>query len=160
MPRTVIIPMIFGRKDNTSVHMEGLSIAPLTWSPHRIYLHGHLSSRLLKVLSEDGQVKACLAFTTVTGVVVAMSPFHNSNNYESAVLCKLDRVCHPIVAESLADGFTRFIDDDKEKLDALTRITNHAFRAPDGSEGDRWALSRETSDIEVSRRNRDSDGVF
>lgn len=43
----------------------------------RIYLHGHLSSRLLKVLSDDGEVKACLAFTNVDGVVVAMSPFHS-----------------------------------------------------------------------------------
>ncbi|KAL7008099.1 hypothetical protein EMMF5_002281 [Cystobasidiomycetes sp. EMM_F5] len=107
-----IIPMIFGR---------------------RIYLHGHLSSRLLKVLSDDGEVKACLAFTNVDGVVVAMSPFHSSMNYESAVLY----------------GLTRFISDPTEKNDALTRITNHSFRAPDGTEGDRWTLSRETSEVEL-----------
>lgn len=53
----------------------------MTRSPHgSIYLHGHISSRLLKALSSEGDngpVKACLAFTNVDGLVVSFSPFHN-----------------------------------------------------------------------------------
>ena len=50
----------------------------------------------------------------------------------------------------LTVGYTRFISDNAEKNDALTRITNHAFRASNGTEGDRWADSRETSETEVN----------
>ena len=46
-------------------------------------------------------------------------------------------------------GYTRFVDDEKERLEALRRITNHSFRAPDGTEGDRWTDSRDTTQIEV-----------
>jgi uncharacterized protein len=45
----VIIPMIYGRVDD------------------KVYLHGHLSTGLLKALSED-DVKACVAVTLVQGL--------------------------------------------------------------------------------------------
>ena len=47
----VIIPMIYARKDDV------------------IYLHGHLSSRLLKTLSRS-DVKACVSVTLVHGLVI------------------------------------------------------------------------------------------
>ncbi|PWA03307.1 hypothetical protein BB558_000533 [Smittium angustum] len=109
-----VIPMIYGRVDDT------------------IYLHGYISGRLLKSLgksdgSNDGP-KACITVTMVDGLVVALSAFHNSNNYRS--------VC--------VFGRARAVDDLDEKLLALTAITNHQFRG-----GDKWANSREITKTEL-----------
>lgn len=53
-----------------------------------------------------------------------------------------------------ADGCSRLVDDEAEKVEALTLITNHAFRdAVAGENGDRWSDSRPTSASEVSYLN-------
>jgi uncharacterized protein len=65
---------------------------------------------------------------------VSLTPFHNSNNYTSAVLF----------------GRTSSVSDEAEKDKALTVITNHQFHSrKDGSKGDRWADSRKTSAAEL-----------
>lgn len=64
------------------------------------------------------------------GLVVSLTPFHNSNNYSSCVLF----------------GHSRLVSDPKEKLEALKRITNEPFRR---TGGDRWADSREPTSVEV-----------
>jgi hypothetical protein len=76
----------------------------------------------------------------------------HSNNYESAIVCKstigTNRKSKPDFSPTV--GYTRLLADDKEKNEALTRITNHTFRQPSGEEGDRWADSRKTTPTEVS----------
>ncbi|KAK7448461.1 hypothetical protein VKT23_013723 [Stygiomarasmius scandens] len=105
----VIIPMIYARDEET------------------IFLHGHLGSRLLKTLSEDN-VKSCITVTNVDGLVVSLTPFHNSNNYSSCVLF----------------GHSRLVSDSTEKLKALKLITNKPFNG-----GDRWGDCRTPSQVDV-----------
>jgi len=112
-----VIPMAYGRIGN------------------EIYLHGHLASRLLKTLSQDG-AKACVAVTHVDGLVLALTPFHNSMNYRSVVVY----------------GHAHLISDSERerKAAALTAVTNHPFRAVGG---DRWDDARPPSDTD-SRSTR------
>ncbi|THU94563.1 hypothetical protein K435DRAFT_668251 [Dendrothele bispora CBS 962.96] len=107
----VIIPMIYGRDEET------------------IFLHGHLGSRLLNMLSED-DVKSCITVTNVDGLVISLTPFHNSNNYSSCVLF----------------GHSRLVSNPDEKLKALKLITNKPF---DKTGGDRWDDSRAPSQVDV-----------
>ncbi|KAI9308879.1 hypothetical protein BJ944DRAFT_259484 [Cunninghamella echinulata] len=62
----VIIPMIYGRKENT------------------LYLHGYVSGRLVKHLAQGRKV--CIAVSEINGLVLALSPFHHSVNYKSCVV--------------------------------------------------------------------------
>lgn len=59
-----IIPMCFGFEND------------------QIFLHGHVSGRLMKLFRE-GPVDICLSTTTVDGIVCARSLFHHSLNYRS-----------------------------------------------------------------------------
>ncbi|KAI0692756.1 hypothetical protein BC835DRAFT_1355918 [Cytidiella melzeri] len=107
-----VIPMAYGRIDN------------------EIYLHGHLASRLLKALSENG-ARACITVTHIDGLVLALTPFHNSMNYRSVV----------------AFGHARLIpdSDSERKIAALTAVTNQPFRA---ASGDRWTDARPPSEVD------------
>ncbi|KIY45542.1 hypothetical protein FISHEDRAFT_76399 [Fistulina hepatica ATCC 64428] len=75
-----------------------------------IYLHGHVSARLLKLNSPDG-TPVCIAASSVDGLVLALTPFNHSNNYRSAVVF----------------GRAHAVTSDAEKLWALERITDNAL---------------------------------
>jgi len=77
------------------------------------YLHGYVSSRLMRLADEAvkaGQpgLPVCVAATQVNGFVLALTPFHNSYNYRSAVL----------------QGTATVVDDEAEKMWALELITD------------------------------------
>ncbi|KAI8062735.1 hypothetical protein BC940DRAFT_308252 [Gongronella butleri] len=62
----VVIPMVYGRKDDY------------------IYLHGYVSSRLQKHLAKGKKV--CMEVTELNGLVLALSPFNHSVHYETCVV--------------------------------------------------------------------------
>ncbi|KAF9237217.1 hypothetical protein BU15DRAFT_76124 [Melanogaster broomeanus] len=69
------------------------------------YLHGYVSSRLMKVSSkaqnsEQAGLPVCIAATSVDGYVLALSPFSHSYNYRSAVV----------------QGTATVVEDEEEKL--------------------------------------------
>ena len=85
-----------------------------------LYLHGHAASRLMKLPKDfpDG-LPVCVSAAILDGIVLALAPFHNSCNYRSAV----------------AHGYAVPVTDEKERLFAMTRIT-------DGLVPSRWDNSR------------------
>ncbi|KAI4209358.1 MAG: hypothetical protein LQ351_007690 [Letrouitia transgressa] len=94
--------------------------------PLDIYLHGHAASRLMKLPKDQTQTNSenlglpvCVSAAILDGIVLALAPFHNSCNYRSAV----------------AHGYAVPVTDEKERLFALTRIT-------DGLVPNRWENSR------------------
>ncbi|KAG0006427.1 hypothetical protein BGZ65_008186 [Modicella reniformis] len=98
-----VIPMCYGRIEDT------------------IYLHGYVSGRMMKALASNSLPKVCITVSQVDALVVAMSPFHNSMNYQSAMIF----------------GHGRLVDSPEEKDRALATITNQPFR-----HADRWSDSR------------------
>jgi nitroimidazol reductase NimA-like FMN-containing flavoprotein (pyridoxamine 5'-phosphate oxidase superfamily) len=82
-----------------------------------IYLHGYVSSRLMRAGQEGTPV--CIAATHVDGVVLALTPHDHSNNYRSAV----------------AHGYAHLVTNEAEKLFAMEAITNNAVAK-------RWENSR------------------
>lgn len=91
-----------------------------------IYLHGSAVARLFKAPKEE-RIPVCVAATLVQGNVLALSPFHNSNNYASAVV----------------HGYASIITDEAERTYALTRITDNILP-------ERWANSRTPSKPEMT----------
>lgn len=97
--------------------------APLS-TPLDLYLHGYLSSRLMRLGStspsdiEDG-LPLTIAATHLDGLVLALTPNHHSYNYRSAIL----------------HGFATSVVDAEEKLWAMEKITN-------GVVSNRWENSR------------------
>ncbi|KAL9610828.1 MAG: hypothetical protein Q9167_004497 [Letrouitia subvulpina] len=93
-------------------------------TPLDIYLHGHAASRLMKLPKDQPNreslgLPVCVSATILDGIVLALAPFHNSCNYRSAV----------------AHGYAVPVTDEKERLFALTKITN-------GLVPNRWENSR------------------
>jgi len=88
------------------------------------YLHGYVSSRLMRLADdavkrgEEG-LPLCVAATKVDGFVLTLTPNSHNYNYRSAVL----------------HGFGTIVDSDKEKLWAMEMITNSVVP-------DRWVNSR------------------
>jgi uncharacterized protein len=80
----------------------------LSSGPRAIYLHGSSTARLFKVLGET-QIPVTVAATTLQGVVLALTPFHNSCNYASAVVF----------------GYASLVTSEPEREYALTRITDN-----------------------------------
>ncbi|KAF9924085.1 hypothetical protein FBU30_005898 [Linnemannia zychae] len=105
-----VMPMCYGRIDDT------------------VYIHGYVSGRMMKALSSENPPKVCITVTQIDGLVIAMSPFHNSMNYYSAVIF----------------GHGRLVTDEAEKLSALEVITNQPFR-----HADRWNDSRPPNNIDL-----------
>lgn len=93
--------------------------------PLDFYIHGHASSRLMKlpgsVLMEDHPegLPVCVAATLLDGLKLALTPFNHSCNYRSAVL----------------HGYANPVTDEDEKNWAMHRIT-------DGLVPNRWNNSR------------------
>ncbi|KAI9019090.1 flavin-nucleotide-binding protein, partial [Hyaloraphidium curvatum] len=90
--RPMVIPMAYGRLED------------------KLYIHGYISGRLLKHLSSDP--RCTLTVTLVDGLVFALSAFHNSMNYRSAVV----------------HGLASPVTDPAEKEDALRAVTDHVFK--------------------------------
>jgi nitroimidazol reductase NimA-like FMN-containing flavoprotein (pyridoxamine 5'-phosphate oxidase superfamily) len=80
----------------------------LTAGPREIYLHGHAASRLFK-RPEDEEIPVTIGASQMQGVVLALTPFHNSCNYTSAVIM----------------GYASVVTSEAERLYALTRITDN-----------------------------------
>ncbi|KAH8897575.1 hypothetical protein GQ53DRAFT_777939 [Thozetella sp. PMI_491] len=81
--------------------------------PLDLYLHGSISSHLMRLCQEAlerGEVglPLCIAATRVDGLVLALTPFHHSYNFRSAVL----------------HGHGQVVQDLSEKMYALELITN------------------------------------
>src|SRR5215467_6689569 len=72
-----------------------------------LYLHGSAASRMLRTLGEG--VPVCVTVTLTDGLVLARSAFHHSMNYRSVVVL----------------GKARLVTDPTEKMEALTRFTDH-----------------------------------
>lgn len=122
-PFPAILPMIgvMGNFSNPS--------APLS-SPLDLYLHGYVSSRLMKTASsststsnEDGEgeegLPVSIAATIVDGIILALTPNNHSYNYRSSIL----------------HGYATTLTSIEEKLYALELITNNIV-------GGRWENSR------------------
>lgn len=86
--------------------------------PRNIYLHGSNVARLFKA-PKEGKIPVCICGTQIHGVVLALTPFHNSCNYSSAVV----------------HGYASVVESEAERLYALTRITDNLIP-------DRWDNSR------------------
>jgi len=92
--------------------------------PLDLYLHGYISSRLMKLGStsptgEEEGLPLTIAATHLDGLVLALTPNHHSYNYRSAIL----------------HGFATPVTDTDEKMWAMEKITNNVVT-------DRWANSR------------------
>jgi len=85
--------------------------------PRSIYLHGSSVARLFKESKE--KMKVCICATGIQGIVLALTPFHNSCNYSSAVV----------------HGYASAVESEEERLYALTRITDNLVPG-------RWDRSR------------------
>jgi nitroimidazol reductase NimA-like FMN-containing flavoprotein (pyridoxamine 5'-phosphate oxidase superfamily) len=90
----------------------------LSSGPREIYLHGHAASRLFK-RPHDERIPVTIGATTMQGVVLSLTPFHNSCNYASVVV----------------QGYASVVDSEAERLYALTKITDNLVTG-------RWDRSR------------------
>ena len=118
-PFPTILPML-GAMGN----FENPTADPAT-EPLDCYIHGHASSRLMKLpgsgLTEDYPegLPVCVAATILDGIKLALTPFNHSCNYRSVVL----------------HGYANLVTDEDEKNWAMHRIT-------DGVVPNRWNNSR------------------
>jgi hypothetical protein len=76
--------------------------------PRVLYVHGHAASRLFNAPGAD-KIPVCVAATSMQGIVLALTAFHNSCNYASAVV----------------HGYASVVNDEAERLYALTKITDN-----------------------------------
>ena len=120
----VILPMIgqIGRFDNDE--------------QDHVYLHGYVSSRLMRLA--DDSIKAggeglplCVAATKVDGFVLTLTPNSHNYNYRSAVI----------------HGYGTIVDNDAEKLWAMELVTNSVVP-------DRWAHTRVPPDAAEMQSTR------
>jgi nitroimidazol reductase NimA-like FMN-containing flavoprotein (pyridoxamine 5'-phosphate oxidase superfamily) len=85
--------------------------ADATSKPFDLYIHGSISTRLMK-LPASGEhsegLPVCVAASQLDGYVLALTPFHNSCNYRSAIL----------------HGYASPVTDEEEKMWALQMITD------------------------------------
>lgn len=88
-----------------------------------LYIHGYISSRLMKLGAsspgEEEGLPVTIAATHLDGLVLALTPNHHSYNYRSAIL---HGYCTPVLSP-------------EEKLWAMERITNNVVT-------DRWNHTR------------------
>ena len=125
-PFPTILPML-GAMGN----FENPTFDPAT-EPLDMYIHGHASSRLMKLPGSDpGEVHpegfpVCVAATSLDGIKLALTPFNHSYNYRSAVV----------------HGYANLVTDEDEKNWALRLIT-------DGLVPDRWNNSRPPTPAEL-----------
>ncbi|TVY12912.1 hypothetical protein LARI1_G009263 [Lachnellula arida] len=105
-PFPTILPMI-GQMGSFEDSTAGLD------SPLECYLHGYVSSRIMRLSQEavakgeDG-LPVCVTATKVDGYVLALAPFHHSYNYRSAIL----------------HGYAQPVESEEEKAWAMELVTN------------------------------------
>ncbi|KAI9885585.1 MAG: hypothetical protein M1823_002594 [Watsoniomyces obsoletus] len=132
-PFPAILPMIgvMGSFEHPSADLD---------EPLDCYLHGYVSSRFMKLASEqtgDDHAKGlpvCVAATMVDGLVLSLTPNSHSYNYRSAIL----------------HGYASLVTSDEEKLWAMALITNkvvdgryeHTRTPPDKAEMDSTRILR------------------
>jgi nitroimidazol reductase NimA-like FMN-containing flavoprotein (pyridoxamine 5'-phosphate oxidase superfamily) len=91
--------------------------------PLDLYLHGYISSRLMRLSSaengQEGGLPLTIAATHLDGLVLALTPNHHSYNYRSSIL----------------HGFATPVTDADEKIWAMEKITNSVV-------SERWENSR------------------
>ncbi|KAK7525089.1 uncharacterized protein IWZ02DRAFT_489437 [Phyllosticta citriasiana] len=93
------------------------------------YLHGYVTGRLMK-LSKDNPspgLPVCVSATKVDGYKLALTPFHHSYNYRSALL----------------QGHASLVADPNEKMWALELLTDAVIPG-------RWANSRRPDAAELA----------
>lgn len=114
-PFPVVLPMLGCTGSFTDQAAD-----PLT-STQDLYVHGYVSGRLFKQSKEATPqgLPITVAATFLDGLVLALSPFHNSCNYRSAI----------------AYGYATLVTDGAEALYAMQRITNNIIPG-------RWEKSR------------------
>ena len=92
--------------------------------PMDCYLHGYVSSRIMKLARESEKgLPVTIAATKVDGLVLALTPFHHSYNYRSAVLY----------------GYAQPVAATDEKIWAMELITDSVV-------SERWKNSRTPPD--------------
>jgi len=112
-PFPAILPMI-GVMGSFDYPSSGID------EPLDCYLHGYVSSRIMRLARESPEGLAiCVAATKVDGLVLSLTPNSHSYNYRSAVL----------------QGYAQPVETDGEKLYAMRLITN---KVVDG----RWENTR------------------
>lgn len=87
--------------------------------PLDCYLHGYVSSRIMRLAREGQGVPITIAATRVHGMVLSLTPNSHSMNYRSAVL----------------QGYGKPVESEEEKLYAMELITNKVI-------SDRWQNTR------------------
>ncbi|RDW72075.1 hypothetical protein BP5796_08109 [Coleophoma crateriformis] len=116
-PFPAMIPMLGFMGDFSAPGSDDLA------RPLDLYLHGYISSRLMKLGGTGDGVHEGLpltiAATHLDGLVLALTPNHHSYNYRSAIL----------------HGFGTAVTDADEKMWALEKITNAVVT-------DRWQNTR------------------
>ena len=115
-PFPIVLPML----GCTASFQDGQSTADETTDPD-IYLHGYVSARLMKLTGEHASrgLPITISASILDGLVLSLTPFHNSCNYRSAVVF----------------GYATVVTDEAEKLWALETITENIIRK-------RWENSR------------------
>ena len=108
-PFPTILPMLgaMGSFENPT--------ADPTTDPLDLYIHGHASSRLMKLPASSDLAEVhpeglpvCVAATLLDGIKLALTPFNHSCNYRSAVL----------------HGYANIVTDEDEKNWAMHLITD------------------------------------
>jgi len=117
-PFPIVLPML----GCTASFPGGKSSADETTDPD-IYIHGYVSARLMKLPKSDEHAARGLPVTIsasiLDGLVLSLTPFHNSCNYRSAVVF----------------GYATVVTDAAEKMWAMETITENIIRG-------RWENSR------------------
>lgn len=84
-----------------------------------IYLHGYISGRLFRSSKSSSGLPITISATFLDGLVLSLTPFHNSCNYRSAVVF----------------GYAELVEDRDEALEAMREITENILPG-------RWEGSR------------------
>jgi len=117
-PFPIVLPML----GCTASFQGGKSSADEAPDPD-IYLHGYVSARLMKLPKSDehgsGGLPITISASILDGLVLSLTPFHNSCNYRSAVVF----------------GYATVVSDEAEKMWAMETITENIIRG-------RWENSR------------------
>ncbi|KAG5942883.1 hypothetical protein E4U53_007150 [Claviceps sorghi] len=127
----VILPMLGCTGDFAHRNDAG---APPARGPRDVYLHGYVTSRLMRLASthaaqvSDQGMPVCVAATLLDGVVLALTPNHHSCNYRSVV----------------AYGRAHVVTDEAERKWAMERIMDSVVPG-------RWAATRHPSAVEQRR---------
>ncbi|KAI4683887.1 uncharacterized protein J4E84_006727 [Alternaria hordeiaustralica] len=114
-PFPVVLPML-----GCTGNYENQSADPST-TPQSLYIHGYVSGRIFKSSKETSTpgLPITIAASFLDGLVLSLTPFHNSCNYRSAIVY----------------GYAELVEDADEALYAMKAITDNMLPQ-------RWEKSR------------------